>query len=58
MNEEYATTDGTGEVDNRPLIERIGDKVNVICFCVGLQLLNCCTVLHNLSFVRPLPHHV
>lgn len=32
MNEEYATTDGTGEVDNRPLIEQIGDKVNVTCF--------------------------
>lgn len=27
MNEEYAITDGTGEVDNRPLSERIGDKV-------------------------------
>ena len=32
MNEEYATTDGTGEVDNRPLLERIGDKVCKIFF--------------------------
>ena len=53
MNEEYATTEGIGEVDNRPLIERIGDKVNATVF-VSLQpqlFFLTCTIF----FVRPLP---
>ena len=56
MNEEYATTEGTGEVDNRPLIERIGDKVNVTVF-VSVCNHNCSVLFFltgTIFFVRPL----